>query len=337
MSEFRQDPVTDRWVIIAPERAGRPTDFPAEDRHFRRGFCPFCEGHEDRTPPEVDCIRPANSPGNTPGWTVRVVPNRFPALNREAAGPNGSRGLFQTMNGMGIHEVIIETPRHVMSMSDMDVTSVSDLMRMVCRRLRVIREDTRMAHATVFKNVGMAAGASLEHAHSQLIATPVIPQTVAAELDGVRRFRARNGECVFCRILADELDHKERVVWKGRYFAAFAPFASRFPFETWILPLEHAARFEEQSSEYLGELAEVLYTVISRIDSSLSGPAYNVVIHTAPFRERDDRLYHWHVELMPRVTGVAGFEWGTGFHINPVAPERAAAVLARDPVVPLSI
>ena len=330
MSEFRRDIVSDRWVIVAPERAARPTDFPIEKRRIKGGFCPFCEGNEDKTPHEVCAIRTEGSEADMPGWHVRVVPNRFPAVRPDGDAETVRDGLLESISGVGLHEVIIETPRHVLSTLALEASELADAFAVCRQRIEAAATDPRIAYAALFKNAGAAAGASLEHFHSQLIAQPVVPHAVATEIERVARFRERDGDCIFCRLLADELRRGDRVVHEGKDFVAIVPYAARFPFEMWVIPRRHVPRFEEQETATLGDLGEVMYTVLCRLDTVLEMPAYNTIVHTAPFAMRAPDDYHWHVEIIPRMTGVAGYEWGTGVHINPVSPETAAAALRGD-------
>jgi UDPglucose--hexose-1-phosphate uridylyltransferase len=338
VSQFRRDPVSGQWVIIAPERCARPSDFPVEPRVSLGGFCPFCEGNESRTPPEVDAVRPEGAPSDGPGWQVRVVPNRFPALTADMALASGGDALGETMSGFGIHEVIIECPEHILSMADMPSQAIRDVFAAYGRRLAMLRQDKRLAYAMIFKNVGAAAGASLEHCHSQLIALPAVPRNVRDELHGARRYMEKEGECVFCAIMARERGLGERIVHEGEHYCVIAPYASRFPFETWILPKNHCPAFELQPQADLNELGSIVGKVLRGLDKALDCPAYNYIMHTEPFRsdagtpsaEVMAKAYHWHIEIIPRVTRLAGFEWGTGFYINPVAPEVAAACLRRE-------
>jgi len=327
MSEFRRDPLSGRWVIVAPERSARPTDFPVERRYGVGGFCPFCEGNEDKTPPEIFSIRKDGTAPNGPGWRVRVVPNRFPALQMEDSLARQGDGLCRRMNGLGAHEVIIESPRHVLSLCELDCAGVKEVFLTYRGRLRGLREDPRLAYGMIFKNVGAAAGATVEHSHSQLIATPVVPAMVRTELRNARKHHEAHGACLLCDILSAELAAGVRVVARGDHFVALAPFAARFPFETWVLPKAHVPHFEEHPAEALDDLAATLCGVLRRLDAALGSPAYNYLIHTSPFGRRFDAYYHWHIEIIPCVTRVAGFEWGTGVYINPVLPESAAAFL----------
>ncbi|HUW32946.1 MAG TPA: galactose-1-phosphate uridylyltransferase [Planctomycetota bacterium] len=326
MPELRKDPVIGRWVIIATERGARPTDFKSAPQVISRGFCPFCEGNEDKTPPEIVAIRDYGN-RDTKGWRVRVVSNKFPALQIEGGLDKRGEGIYDLMRGVGAHEVIIETPEHVTSLTSLSVAQIDEVLTMYSDRLNDLKKDKRFAYGLVFKNVGSIAGASLEHTHSQLIVTPVVPITVSREMGGCREFFDYRGRCLMCDMLKQETSNGGRVVIDGDQYVSFEPFASRFPFETWILPKKHRSHFEVVPHDELGELADVLKESLVRIESALENPPYNYIIHSAPFTVQDLEFYHWHIEIIPRLTKVAGFEWGTGFYINPVPPEKAAEFL----------
>jgi len=327
--ELRQDPVTGRWVILAPERARRPREFrPAEDGLERSAPCPFCEGHEDRTPPEVLARRGPGSRPDGPGWRVRVVPNLYPAVVPGGAGAAPEeRGLFRRRDGAGAHEVIVESPRHLVSLTALDETAVAEVLDVWQERLRGLGRERGLAHALIFKNVGARAGASLEHVHTQLIALPAVPVVVEEELAGARRHHDATGRCVFCEVVrAEEADGRRLVSGTGSH-VALEPWASRFPFETHVLPRRHVARFEDLLPGERADLARALRDVLARLEQVLDAPHYNLLVHTAPFGQDGDAPYHWHIEILPRLARLAGFEWGTGFHINAVPPEEAAARL----------
>lgn len=328
MPDLRKDPVVGRWVIIAHERAKRPHDFKVQAEELAGpASCPFCEGNEHRTPPEILSYRDRGSQPNGPGWRVRVVPNKFPALQVEGKLAKRGDGIYDRMAGIGAHEVIIESPRHVVSMSDLDEEAIRDVLWIYRDRLIDLKKDHRLVHGMLFKNVGAAAGASLEHTHSQLIVTPIVPITVAEEMTGALEFSRYRGRCIYCDMIHQELDSADRVVLDTPHFTAFCPFASRFPFETWILPKNHSSHFENIPRPAVDDLAGVLRNVLGRLEVALDSPAYNYIVHTAPFDHQELPHYHWHIEVIPRLTKVAGFEWGTGFYINPVPPEDAAAYL----------
>jgi len=332
MPELRRDPVTGRWVIIATDRQKRPNDFQVErsadkTRLFGREHCPFCPGHEWLTPPEVLSYRQNGGAPNSPGWDVRVVPNKFPALQVEGSLDRMGEGMFDRMRGVGAHEVIIETPDHGRTLAAMSEPEIERVLWAYRERIVDLKRDTRMRYVLVFKNHGAAAGATLEHTHSQLIALPIVPDFVREEIEGARHHFLEKERCVFCDIVRQEVADGRRLVLENADIVAVAPYAPRLAFETWLLPKRHGARFEEAPQHEYGSLAKALKAVLQRMERALESPPYNLVVHSSPFSGDSGDVYHWHVEIMPKLTAVAGFEWGTGFYINPTAPEEAAQVL----------
>jgi UDPglucose--hexose-1-phosphate uridylyltransferase len=327
MPELRKDPVVGRWVIISTERSRRPTNFAPPLPPQPTGFCPFCPGHEDKTPPEVYAVRPDGGPANTGGWTVRVVPNKFPALQIEGDLNKQGEGIFDKMNGLGAHEVIIENPDHNATLANLPAKAMEEVLWAYRDRMEDLKKDRRFQYTLIFKNEGLTAGATLEHSHSQLIALPIVPIQVQEEIDGCRRHYDLKERCIFCDIIRQELQTRNRVVMETQSFVALAPFAPRFPFETWIMPKRHISCYACSTNEDFKDLAFLLQDTLRRIDKALSCPPYNYVIHTSPFKEEINDYYHWHIELMPKLTNVAGFEWGSGFYINPTPPEEAAKFL----------
>lgn len=327
MPEFRRDPIAGRWVIIATDRARRPQDFAREQVVIQGGrFCPFCPGSEQKTPPEVLCYRQSGGP-NEPGWSLRVVPNKFPALRVEGDFDRQGEGLYDRMNGVGAHEVVIETPDHQLTLAGMPDKAVEDVFWACRDRILDLKKDRRMRYILVFKNHGEAAGATLEHTHSQLIALPVIPRRVVEEMEGAKKYYDLRERCIYCDIIRQEIDTGSRIVLETEQFVAICPFAARFPFEVWILPRRHFSHFESSDVPAFRNLGWLMPVVLREIDKVLERPAYNYMIHTSPLQEPELPYYHWHIELMPKLTRVAGFEWGTGFYINPTPPEEAARFL----------
>jgi UDPglucose--hexose-1-phosphate uridylyltransferase len=326
--ELRKDPVTGRWVIISTERSKRPSDFLLEPSAVIGGeYCPFCAGREDMTPREVLAFRNHGGAPNSPGWDLRVVPNKFPALQVEGNLDREGEGLFDRMNGVGAHEVIIETPDHDKTMATMSELEIERVLWAFRERILDLKRDVRFRYILVFKNHGAAAGATLEHPHSQLIALPIVPDFVREEVEGAKRHYAGKERCVFCDIIRQEVAAGRRIIHENADVVALAPYAPRFPFETWLLPRSHGARFEDAPRTVYESLARMLKSVLQRMNRTLECPSYNLVIHSCPFSEQSTDFYHWHVELMPKLTRTAGFEWGTGFYINPTSPEEAAQVL----------
>jgi UDPglucose--hexose-1-phosphate uridylyltransferase len=330
MPELRKDPVVGRWVIISTERARRPTDFQRDPVRARSTSCVFCPGNEDKTPPEILAGRPDSSPPNGPGWSYRVVPNKFPALRIEGDLEPAGEGLFDRMNGVGAHEVVIETADHHGSLTTMSLDAVADVLIAYRDRIVDLKKDPRFEYALVFKNFGDAAGASLEHPHSQLIATPITPIMVTEELTGSARYWEMKERCVWCDVVRQERRGRTRLILERDGYVALAPFAPRFPFETWILPTQHRASFEESGVDDLRALAGALGDFMRRLTTTLNEPPFNFMLHTAPLRDGSLEYYHWHLEIIPKLTNVAGFEWGSGFFINPMPPESAAAALRGD-------
>ncbi len=327
MPELRKDPILGRWVIIATERGKRPTDFETPSEETRGGFCPFCYGNEDKTPPEVMAYRESGTKANSPGWWLRVVPNKFPALMIEGELDRRGEGMYDRMNGLGAHEVIIETPDHEGRWGWYTDRQAQEILWAYRDRVLELSKDKRFCYFMLFKNKGREAGASLDHPHTQLIAIPTVPKRVKEEIKGGKAYYDFRERCVFCDMIAQEISSGRRVVLENKGFISFAPFASRFPFETWILPKRHETHFEKIDRNDIVDLAQILKGTLRMIQECLNSPPYNFIIHTTPSDEGPLSHYHWHIEIMPKLTKVAGFEWGTGFYINPTPPEDAAEFL----------
>jgi UDPglucose--hexose-1-phosphate uridylyltransferase len=330
MPELRKDPIVGRWVIIATERARRPHDFKVERELPKSGVCPFCPGHEDKTPPEILAYRPADGPAaraNAPGWSLRVFANKFPALMVEGNLDREGDGVYDKMRGVGAHEVIVETPDHNKSFSQLSESEIEGVLEGYRARMVDLKRDLRMRYVMVFKNHGSVAGASLEHTHSQLIALPIVPKNVHEEMKGALDYYNYKERCVFCDIVRQEVQEKTRLVYENAAFVVVEPYAPKFPFETWVLPRAHRSSFEATPKPEFSLLANALRVALRKLHFALDDPPYNFILHTAPFTEADTPHYHWHIEIMPTLTHVAGFEWGSGFYINPTPPEEAAQFL----------
>jgi len=330
MPELRRDPITGEWVVIATERAKRPSDFAShspgrEDQNT--ATCPFCSGNEGMTPPEIMAFRHPGSQRNGRGWWVRVVPNKFPALGIEGDLNKTGMGMYDWMNGVGAHEVIVETPEHDRHLAFLDNRQIEDVLWAYRARYLDLKKDPRFKYILIFRNHGRVAGASLAHPHSQLIATPMVPGEVADEIEGSRLYEQYRDRCVYCDILRQELSQGERIVAENAHFLAFEPFASRLPFETWLVPKIHASAFTAISNQEQASFAEMLRDTLRRIQLCLNDPPYNYTLHTSPCDEDDRGRFHWHLEIFPRLTIAAGFEMGTGIYINVTPPEQAAAFL----------
>ncbi len=335
MPELRKDIITEGWVIIATERAKRPQDFSRPPNEPEPQVCPFCPGNESQTPPELWAVRTGGG-ANQKDWKVRVIPNKFPALRIEGEMNREAEGIYDRMNGIGAHEVIIDTPEHSQALEEQTVSDIALGLRACKERMLDLQGDPRFRYILIFKNVGREAGASLRHSHYQLIATPVTPSRVKVKLAGARDYYQRKERSVFHDILRQEHREGSRVVFENAGFLVFCPFASRFPFELCLLPKRQAADYSGIEPEELVHLAEALKVTLGKLQQGLNKPQYNLILQTAPSRaghrrsgywDTIDQDFRWHVEILPRLTQTAGFEWGTGFYINPTPPEQAAACL----------
>lgn len=328
MSELRRDPINGRWVIVDTEHPSSPSDFEYEHLRWRDGICPFCYTHETMTPPEIDAVRPAGGAANTPGWQVRVVANKFPALEIEGELDKRGLGMFDMANGVGAHEIIIETPDHSRDISELPEEQVEKIIAMYCRREKDLSKDERFKYIIIFRNYGPAAGASLEHAHTQLIALPMVPKNVAEEMKGAHNYFVFRDRCIFCDIIRQEREEKERLITENKSFIAFCPYVSRFPFEFWIMPRKHKGCFCTMTADETKQLASILKESLTKLKIIFPEVSYNYMVHTAPLNGGetcgDDGSYHWHIEVTPQLTRVAGFEWGTGFYSVVTPPELAA-------------
>lgn len=328
MPELRKDPILDRWVIISTERQKRSSDFFLSDKpKSRGGFCPFCEGNESNPPPEIYALRKHGSARNAPGWSLRVVPNRFPVLKIEGDINREAVGMYDKMNGIGAHEVIIESPLHEDTLSTLSLSKLVDVLVAYRERIVDLKKDRRFRYILIFKNHGFSAGASLEHSHSQLIALPIIPKRVLEELEGSEKHYSYKERCVYCDIIHQETSQKERVISENSHYIALSPFAPKAPFEIWVLPTKHECAYDEEGHDSLEALARILSEVLKRLDRALGNPDYNFIIHTSPIGMDRLEYFHWHIEIMPKLTKTAGFEWGSGFYINPISPEESTQVL----------
>lgn len=326
MPELRKDYVTDTWVVFSTVRGKRPREPPASAGKTSAEKCPFCYGHEHMTPPEVLAYRRNGQP-NGPGWWVRCMPNKYPALEIEGEVHRRVSQLFHSVNGVGAHEVIVETPEHESHLAQLSDFQVQEVITAYKHRYLDLIRDRRFKYILIFKNHGEKAGASISHPHSQLIATPIVPRRIMEEVGAVQRYyEATGGACLYCEIIATEVEEERRMVADNTKFVAISPYAARFPFETWILPRAHEMAFEDLTDEERTPLARILKDVLGRMDRILDDPPFNYYIHTAPCDRKESR-YHWHLEITPRLTETAGFERGTDFYINPVMPEDAATIL----------
>ena len=329
MSELRQDPTTREWVIIAPERAKRPQrtrkKAPADRLPGWDAACPFCPRNEAQTPPEVYRI-PTSSEASS--WDVRVVPNRFAALTGNGDVSTKEDGhLFRRRAGTGAHEVIIETPSHNTPMALMSYQQVEKVMIAYQQRYNTLKKNRQFKFITVFKNHGWASGTSLAHPHSQLVATPIPATHYHRKFEVAVDYYYDFGRCLYCDMIAEELERAKRIVAKTKDFVVFQPYASRVPYETWIIPRRHCASFGLYPTANLGELAMVVADSLLCLYRGLDNPAYNLMVDTTTTEDEEDPYYHWHIRIVPRLTTIAGFEMGSGIYINTALPEETAKTM----------
>jgi len=335
MPELRRGATNHRWVIVAPERARRPSDFEqkgAAQAEQAPGNCPFCAGNEDQTPPEVYRVPDGDN------WHVRVIPNKFPALEDYAElGREPVDGFYDRMHGVGAHEVVVESPDHNKTIPDLPEDQVVRIVDAYIRRLKSLMENPWLRYVLLFKNHGKEAGASLHHPHSQIIATPIVPQEVRNSLNIAKAYYDRKERCLFCDIMLTELKSGERIVDDQDGFVTWAPYDARFPFELVIYPKAHSHDFTTMDETQRHGLARALIRTTQRLRNLLGDVPYNFILKTAPnpvvrpgkpgYWTTLQYDYHWRIAVLPRLTRVAGFEWGTGFYINPMPPEQAAQYL----------
>jgi len=336
MPEMRHDPLQRRWVVISPERGSRPTDYLDFEEEVEE-YDPFAEGNEGETPPEITAVRSKNSKPNGPGWQIRVFPNKYPAFKIEGDLDRRAEGVYDAMNGIGAHEMVIETPERRSDISLLNPEHAFNLGRTYRDRIIDLMKDRRMKYALLFRNHRKMAGASLSHPHSQIVATAVTPSSIAKELESARSYFLQKERCIFCDIINQERKERHRIVHESDKFIAFEPYASRFSFETWVMPKFHQHDFRNLSDDDMHGFMETLQITLQKLRVALNNPPYNLVLHTSPntesFAPRPQywgTLYHdwhWHIEILPRLGNVAGFEFGTGFFINSTPPEQAAEIL----------
>ena len=333
MPELRQDPTTKEWIIIAVERSKRPHDFiktePLVEKPSYREDCPFCSGNEHLSPHETLAYR-SGGPADSQGWWVRVIPNKFPALSPEGSVQRQETGFFRRMDGVGVHEVVIESPVHNHILPLMEDRQVQEILLAYRERYLAVREDPRIKLIIIFKNQGQAAGTSLDHTHSQLVGTSVVPAKIRKKLEEAARYYDDHGRCVYCDSVEEELAVGKRIIMDTESFVVLEPFASRSPFETWIVPKKHQASFGLISMEDSKSFAIILKKTLLKLYSKLNNPDYNYVVHTAPIKDEQEDYYHWHLQIIPRLTNPAGFELGSGIYINVSLPEETAQFLREE-------
>ncbi len=321
MAHFRKDPFGPAWVIISPERGLEASDFGSVRHHD--STCPLCPGSEASSR-EIRALRPSASPTNSPDWRLRVIENPAALLYPKNFEQQGVE-LFKQAPSSGYQEIIIEHPQHQMLLDNMPLEHLVDLLKLYRDRLEHLSEQPDVKHVQITRNVGAVAGAVYEHPHAQVLALPVSNRWVNEELNAAQSYFDKHGSCLFCDVIQAEINGRERIISYNQSFIALAPYASKTPFETWILPRQHGGAFSLQASNTLPLLAELLQALLRAMNAALDYPPYNMIFHSLPVN--DNKNYHWHIEILPRLTKQAGFDWGSGFYINPTAPEDAVRFL----------
>ncbi len=326
MAEIRKDLLRDSWVVIATGRAIRPTDLPVPSQGKplkAQGFCPFCEGNEAVTPPELMANRRPGTEKNTPGWTIRAIPNKFTAFSRNTEFATETNGIYSFMTGFGSHEVVVETPEHDIELHQQPAEKISEIIEMLKRRHLDLAQDQRIKFIQTYKNKGLFGGASLGHSHMQIVSLPYVPN----ELKGLDSYAQATGNCLICDMLKQEKQDQVRLVLESENFIVICPFASRFAHETWVIPKYHARDFGDLPAEQIPELAAILRKVLVSMVDILNDPSYNLVINTAPVNVENRPDHHWFIEVFPRLIVQAGLEISTGYYMNLISPEWAAETL----------
>ncbi|MEI8348550.1 MAG: galactose-1-phosphate uridylyltransferase [Candidatus Omnitrophota bacterium] len=326
MAELRYNLISREWVIIATERAKRPQDFVKVKKEIKpmsayKENCPFCPGNENQTPQETFRLGPADS------WKVRSVYNKFGALSKEAPRFRNMDGLSSSMGGFGDCEVIIEHPRHDTNIVFMNNEEVENIITAYKNRYESIQKEEGIENIVIFKNHGPAAGTSLEHPHSQLIATPIVPPQIRGRVERAVGYFDFTGQCLFCQTLQEELKSGERIILETEKFVSFIPYAAMSPFHVWIFPRRHAPSFGDISVEEIKDLAINLKTTLAKLYHGLDNPDYNYTIRSMPVNEKGTKYFHWYLSIIPRVSQPAGFELGSGMFINAALPEASAEFL----------
>jgi UDPglucose--hexose-1-phosphate uridylyltransferase len=327
MPELRQNIATKEWVIIASERAKRPNAYIepkpialTEGRNAYEEGCPFCPGNE-----ELD-LEVERYPNNG-AWRTRIVRNKYPALATEGVLTRSFDGVQRSITGIGYHEVIVEHPHHNTTLALMDAADISMVFETYQHRGWEICKDQRVEQIVYFKNHGERAGASLQHTHSQIVGLPIVPSDIRRRIEEARRFFDDTGYCVYCTMLAEELERGERLIAANDHFVAFNLYAASSPFHSWILPRQHRSSFRNAQTEELSALAEIVRDLLRRLYFGLNDPAYNLIVRSSPVKETESGYFHWYVTLVPRLSRSAGFELGSGVWINPSLPEACAEFL----------
>ncbi|AZR72847.1 galactose-1-phosphate uridylyltransferase [Anoxybacter fermentans] len=326
MTQMRFDPITNESVIIAAGRSRRPTDLCEKETETDSiTNCPFCPGNEDKTPPQIDALYREGK------WVTRTFANKFPILAPGKTKCVIENELFCGINQSGYHNVIVEHPDHNINFFKMNQSEMVDLLLTYKRCYKKLSKKQKIVYVLIFKNYQKKGGASLHHPHSQVIASPFIPPRIKRELVGFKTYKQDTGRCIFCDLIETEINGDRQIFLSSSYLVV-APYASRFPYETWILPRKHNAKFEEILDNDLEELAGVILQVFNKLYRVLGDFPFNLYIHNGPVNSTEYTDFHWHLEIAPRLNTMAGFEIGGGIIVNTVLPEMAAEILAKEEI-----
>lgn len=324
MAQLRREPIARRWVVITTDDVKGPSDYLPFKPLYRPqepdGPCPFCPGNEGMTPKETFSLNGAGK-----RWSVRVIPNKFPFFRIEGEFDRRPEGMYDVMEAIGAHEIVIEAPEHHQNLATMEPSQIEKILFAYRERLIDLEKDRRFEQFLILKNY---PGVFNRHPHSHILAMPVIPRGIDEEIWGTLDYYQRKERCIFCDIIKEEISVKKRVILETVHFLVFSPFASRYPFETWIIPKTHSSDFHRIDKEEMEDLSLAMQSLFLRFHKLLSDPPYSFTLHTAPVQNRLHRSeYHWHIETRLRIGLREGFEWGTGFFVNPTPPENAAVYL----------
>ena len=329
MPELRRDPITRGWGIVAPERQRRPSDFFTQTSKKEAGHCPFCSINDDGETKPLQRFSGSTESGKD--WEITVIPDKYPLLNPEESHEGFGDGMYDLLGGYGHHELVIESNDHFACFESMSLQNIEGVFSAYQQRMIQLAKDTRVSHVLITRNTGHYAGANIHHPHSHIVGLPIVPKKIFEEMEGAGTYFDYRERCLFCDIIAQETEEQTRVVMEDEHFIAFCPYASRFPFEVTIMPKTHQAGFETINSTEIESLAKHVKSIFKGINSLLGTPPLNYIIHSAPFSdcghkefEKSHSFFHWHIEILPKLTRIAGFEWGSGFYINPMLPEEAA-------------
>ncbi|MDD3323126.1 MAG: DUF4931 domain-containing protein [Paludibacter sp.] len=329
MIELRRDPISSRWVIINDNRDFEYGSGNDNVKILDKKLCPFCYGKENMTPPALVAYdKKGNRVNGNKDWQIRVIPNNKPILAIEGSISRRAEGLYDKMNGVGAHEIIIETSSHTRDINSFGAVEFAQDIVVAQERINDLKNDSRFEYISLFKNHGQNAGETISHPHFQLVALPIIPKNIKDEMVTAQKYYEFKERCLICDIIEQEISSGARIVTESDSFIAFVPFASRYPFETWILPKEHTGDFRTvHDKKKIEEMAEICISVFRRLFKVLDNPSYNLVLKALPLKQDFLPYYHWHVEIVPKITRFTGFELGTGMYINPTIPEESAKFL----------